>query len=106
VSEIKCGAEISDELSHSPLRWVQGKGSGRLLGEIKMMEFILVLLNSCATAHGTSVSYFLALNELKKAPHPPDLVPSGFFLFGDVKRHLMGYRARIYPSFWSAFKLS
>jgi hypothetical protein len=35
-------------------------------------------------------------NEMKCAPHPPyspDLAPSDFFLFGCVKRKLMGYRA-------------
>jgi hypothetical protein len=38
---------------------------------------------------------FLALNEMKKAPHPPyspDLAPRAF-LFGYVKRNMMGYRA-------------
>jgi hypothetical protein len=50
--------------------------------------------------------HFLALNEMKKArhpPHSPDLAPSDFFLFGYVKRNLIGYRAGGYPSFWSAF---
>jgi hypothetical protein len=35
----------------------------------------------------------LALNKVKKAPHPPyspDLAPSDCFLFGYVKRNLMG----------------
>jgi hypothetical protein len=35
-------------------------------------------------------------NGRKRAPHPPyspDLAPSEFFLFGDVKRKLIGYRA-------------
>jgi hypothetical protein len=33
---------------------------------------------------------------MKRGPHPPDspdLAPSDFFLFSDVKRELMGYRA-------------
>jgi histone-lysine N-methyltransferase SETMAR len=33
---------------------------------------------------------------MKQAPHPPyspNLAPSYFFLFGDVKRKLMGYHA-------------
>jgi hypothetical protein len=33
---------------------------------------------------------------MKRAPHPPyspDIAPSDFFLDGDVKRKLMGYRA-------------
>jgi hypothetical protein len=35
-------------------------------------------------------------NEIKRAPHPPyspDLAPSDFFLFGYMKKKLMGYRA-------------
>jgi hypothetical protein len=35
-------------------------------------------------------------NEMKRAPDPsysPDLAPSDFSLFGQVKRKLMGYRA-------------
>jgi hypothetical protein len=38
----------------------------------------------------------LALNKMKKAPHPPyspDLAPPDCFLFGHVKRNLIGYRA-------------
>jgi hypothetical protein len=39
---------------------------------------------------------FIALNRMKQATHPPhspDLAPSDFFLFGYVKRKLMGYHA-------------
>jgi hypothetical protein len=39
---------------------------------------------------------FFALNEMKKVPHPPyspDLALSDSFLFGHLKRNLMGYRA-------------
>jgi hypothetical protein len=39
---------------------------------------------------------FIALNRMKRAPHSPyspDLAPSDFFLFGYVKRKLMGYHA-------------
>jgi hypothetical protein len=39
---------------------------------------------------------YITRNEMKRAPHPPDspdLAPSDFFLSGDVKRKLMGYRA-------------
>jgi hypothetical protein len=38
----------------------------------------------------------ITLNEMKRAPHlpySPDLAPSDLFLFGYVKRKLMGYRA-------------
>jgi histone-lysine N-methyltransferase SETMAR len=37
---------------------------------------------------------FMDANRMTRAPHPPyspDLVPSDFFLFGDVKRQLSGY---------------
>jgi hypothetical protein len=30
---------------------------------------------------------------MKQVPHPPDLTPLDFFLFGDFKGKLMGYRA-------------
>jgi hypothetical protein len=39
---------------------------------------------------------FIAINQMKQAPHLPysqDLAPSDFFLFGYVKRKLMGYHA-------------
>jgi hypothetical protein len=39
---------------------------------------------------------YITRNGMKRAPHPPDspdLAPSDFFLFGCVKRKLMGYRA-------------
>jgi hypothetical protein len=38
---------------------------------------------------------YITRNEMKHAPHPPsspDLAPLDFFLFGYVKRQLMGYR--------------
>jgi histone-lysine N-methyltransferase SETMAR len=38
---------------------------------------------------------YIGLNQMKQAPHPsywPDLAPSDFFLFGDAKGKLMGYR--------------
>jgi hypothetical protein len=48
-------------------------------------------------SHTAKVSInFLALNGMKKAHHPPcspHMRPSAFFLFGYVKRNLMGYRA-------------
>jgi histone-lysine N-methyltransferase SETMAR len=48
-----------------------------------------------ARSHNAKVSTdFMALNRMKRAPHPPyspDLAPSDFFLFGYVKRTLMGY---------------
>jgi hypothetical protein len=53
----------------------------QLLGEIKSMGLILVLLNSCSTAHCKSVNFVLALNELKKAPHPSDSPDSAFSRF-------------------------
>jgi hypothetical protein len=39
---------------------------------------------------------YVTRNEMKRTPHPPyspDLAPLDFFLFGYVKRKLMGYRA-------------
>jgi histone-lysine N-methyltransferase SETMAR len=36
---------------------------------------------------------FIEANRMTQAPHPPyspDLAPSSFFLFGDVKRQLSG----------------
>jgi transposase len=39
---------------------------------------------------------FIALNQMKQTHHPPyspDLAPADFFLFGYVKRKLMGYHA-------------
>jgi hypothetical protein len=39
---------------------------------------------------------YIVHNAMKRAPHPPyspDLAPSDFFLFGHVKRKLMGYHA-------------
>jgi histone-lysine N-methyltransferase SETMAR len=33
------------------------------------------------------------MKQAPHAPYSPDLAPSGFFLFGYVKRKLMGYRA-------------
>jgi hypothetical protein len=39
---------------------------------------------------------YIVHNSMKRAPHPPyspDLAPSDFFLFGYVKRKLMGYHA-------------
>jgi hypothetical protein len=39
---------------------------------------------------------YITRNGMKRALHPPyspDLAPSDFFLFGCVKRKLMGYRA-------------
>jgi histone-lysine N-methyltransferase SETMAR len=39
---------------------------------------------------------YISRNGMKRAPHPPyspDLVPSDFFLFGYMKRKLIGYRA-------------
>jgi hypothetical protein len=39
---------------------------------------------------------YVTRNGMKRAPHPaysPDPAPSDFFLFGSVKRKLMGYRA-------------
>jgi hypothetical protein len=48
-----------------------------------------------APPHNAEVSTdFIALTRMKQAPHPPyspDLAPADFFLFGDVKRKLMGY---------------
>jgi histone-lysine N-methyltransferase SETMAR len=41
---------------------------------------------------------YIGLNGMKQTPHPPyspDLAASNFFLFGYVKRKLMGYRAEI-----------
>jgi hypothetical protein len=50
-----------------------------------------------ARAHTAKLSiHFFALNETKKARHPPyllNLTPSDVFLFGCVKRNLMGYSA-------------
>jgi hypothetical protein len=50
-----------------------------------------------ARPHSAEVSTdFIALNRMKQArppPDSPDLVPSDFFLFGYVKRKLMGYHA-------------
>jgi histone-lysine N-methyltransferase SETMAR len=39
---------------------------------------------------------YIGLNRMKQAPHPPyspDLAPSDFFLFGDVKGKLVEYCA-------------
>jgi hypothetical protein len=39
---------------------------------------------------------YIDLNRMKQAPHhpySPDLVPSDFFLFGDIKGKLIEYRA-------------
>jgi hypothetical protein len=39
---------------------------------------------------------YIGLNRMKQAPHPlysPDLAPSDFFIFTDVKGKLTGYRA-------------
>jgi hypothetical protein len=42
VFHIKCSAEIYNEPSHSPSRWVQDKGNER-----KILKLSFVLLNSC-----------------------------------------------------------
>jgi hypothetical protein len=50
-----------------------------------------------ARPHTAKVSTdYVTRNRMKRAPHPPDspdLASSDFFLFGYVKRKLMGYRA-------------
>jgi transposase len=50
-----------------------------------------------ARPHNAKVSTdFIARNRMKQTAHPPyspDLAPSDFFLFGYVKRKLMGYHA-------------
>jgi transposase len=50
-----------------------------------------------ARSHNAKVStHFIALNRMKQASHPPyspDLSPSDFFVFGYVKRKLLGYHA-------------
>jgi hypothetical protein len=45
------------------------------------MGVVLVLLNSCSTAHWKNANFVLALNELKKAPHPPDSPDLAFSRF-------------------------
>jgi hypothetical protein len=50
-----------------------------------------------ARPHVAKVStHYITRHGMKRVPHPPDspdLIPSDFFLFGSVKRKLMGYRA-------------
>jgi hypothetical protein len=50
-----------------------------------------------ARPHTAKVSIdYITRNEMKCAPHPPSspgLAPPDFFLFGYMKRKLMGYRA-------------
>jgi hypothetical protein len=50
-----------------------------------------------ARPHAARVSTdYVTRNGMKRAPHPPcspDLAPSDFFLFGHMKRKMMGYRA-------------
>jgi hypothetical protein len=56
VSRIKCIIETFDKSSHSSSWWVQDRGNRCSLGEIKIRKLILVLLNSCSTAHCKSIN--------------------------------------------------
>jgi hypothetical protein len=52
--------------------------------------------NNCRPQTAKVSTDYITRNEMNRAPHPPyspDLAPSDFFLFGEVKRKLMGYRA-------------
>jgi transposase len=70
-------------------------GWRRLAGERSPSKLWIHVDNT--RPHNATVSTdFITLNRMKQAPRPPyspDLAPADFFLFGYVKRKLMGYHA-------------
>jgi hypothetical protein len=67
----------------------------RLSGRTEESKLSLHVDNFRPDPAAVSTDY-ITRNEMKRAPHPPsspDLARSDFFVFGYVKRKLMGYRA-------------
>jgi hypothetical protein len=62
------------------------------LDEIKSGSLFLFFSIPARPHTAKTLINFLALNEMERAPHSPDLAPSDF-VFGSVKRTLMGYPA-------------